>query len=118
MSSIIKFFAISTLLLGASFYLYVSNIKRVNLPDHVLGHPVYYFEDLIDDGTYEHLNRYTRELGADHQGFQSNLNLLSVIQSTIGDREPVNEDGQCDSLLMYLDPKGEYCRMHSRMDMI
>ena len=54
---------VTALLLASSAYFYLINMKRVNLPDHTLGHPVHFYENLIDDETFQELNRYTREIG-------------------------------------------------------
>ena len=65
MKGCIKYLALVILLTIASFYILISRIERVKLPDHLLGHPVHFYENLIDEETFKELNKYIRELGSD-----------------------------------------------------
>lgn len=48
------------------------NFKRADIPEHLLGHPVVYQEDLIHPKIAKELNEILRELGSDETGFPSN----------------------------------------------
>ena len=88
----------------------------MNLPEHLLGHPVHVYEDLIDDETFEELNKYIRELGSDSIAFPSNQNQKGLAEVHIGEKEPIGQDGSCSNLMLFPDYKKENCLIPSRMD--
>lgn len=77
------------------------NFVRVDIPEHLLGHPVVYQEDLIHPRMAKDLNDIIRKLGSDEKGFPNNAVQAGsdVKLEHIGDAQDILPNGQCEHML-------------------
>jgi len=57
--NIMKFF----ILVAAAIFIFIKKYKRVDIPQHLLNHPIIYEQNLIEPETAKGLNKIVREMG-------------------------------------------------------
>lgn len=107
-------FALVTLVLAVGF-VFQRNLTRWNIPDHLLGHPVIYRENLIPAHLADDLRAVIHSL-REFPTLAQDLRYYRTLRDNIGEAEPLNAEGKCSHPLLIPDTNRSKCVLPGRVD--
>lgn len=99
----------------AALYQHIRSLPRINLPKHMLGHPVVYKDQLISPEQGDSLRQLFRDI-APFPTNNADLNFYKTVHEHIGEAVPMGEDGSCPHHYLLPSRDGTLCHLPGRID--